>query len=426
MQFFRAILNDSLFKNALYLIASNLSNLTFGFFFWIVAARYYAPEEVGAISALLSAMFLISMISTLGFPTALVYYLPKDSKNTSKIINSCLIAVIAASLIFSLIFICGLDIWASPLKSELNSLELVILFMIVTTVTTVSALLSSTFIARKRASFTMTKETTFGFVKILPLPLLAGLGSIGIFLAWGIGATLAMTIGFGFLYFILKGYMPKLVIDPPIIKNMLRYSTGTHVADIFMSIPGMVLPIMVFNSISSESAGYFYIAITVAGLLYGIPRSISNSFLAESSDGSSLWDKVGKSIRFNAMLLIPGILFFMLFGKFVLHIFNPSYAENASTTLTILAITSLPLSLCSLFNAMRKAQNRISSVLKVNAAIAIITLGFAVPLMKSSGIAGAAIAYLAATTAVTIVLIYKMNNPLEFVSNHLIIKRKQS
>jgi len=51
-----------------------------GFFFWIFAARLYAPEDVGLgsalISALISAMGLLCMLSMLGFNIGLIRYIP--------------------------------------------------------------------------------------------------------------------------------------------------------------------------------------------------------------------------------------------------------------------------------------------------------------------------------------------------------------
>lgn len=421
MQFFRAIFKDSLLKNSVYLMGTNLSNLILGFFFWVIAARYYTPHEVGTISALLSSMFLISMVSSLGFPAALLFYLPRDCKNAGRIINSCLIASIAASLAVSLIFISGLDIWTPPLKPVLGSLEYAALFAVVTTASTASALMSSAFIAGRRSSFHMTKETLFGFVKILPLPLFAGFGAMGIFLAWGIGLMLAVILGFILLSMVWRGYVLTPVLDP-IIKSMAGYSSANYIAGIFSSLPRLVLPVMIMNLISAESTGFFFIAMTVAGLLYGIPQSISSSLLAESSDDGELWGKVSRALRFNAALLFSGVMLFLLFGRFVLNLFNPSYAQNATATLIILAFASLPLSLNSIFAAVRNAQKKVASVVKINLVIAVITLALAVPFMKSRGIEGAAAAYLAANSIAAIAVIYKMKNPAEFISK-MILKR---
>lgn len=415
MHFIGEIHNNSFIKNSLYLIATYISSLVLGFFFWLMAARYYTPDDVGTISALLSGMLLIAMISSLGFQTALVYYLPRDRGNAGRILNSCIIASIAASFLFSSVFIYGLDIWARPLKPVLGGFMLAALFTLITTASTVSALVSAAFIAGRRSSLHMTKETLFSFLKILPLPLLMGFGAVGIFLAWGIGIMLAVILGFVLLSFVWKGYFPVPAYDP-IIKSMAGYSIGNYLAGIFNSIPRYVLPVMIVNMINAESTGFFFIAMTVAGLLHGIPQSISSSLLAESSESGGLWDKVGSAIRFNFILLFPGVLLFILFGKFVLNLFNPSYAQNAFNTLIILAIASIPMSVITIFTAVRNAEKRVRSVVKINASIAIFTLALAVPLMKSYGIEGAAAAFLATNTIAAIVVVFGMKNLSAFIS----------
>ncbi|MDO8725283.1 MAG: polysaccharide biosynthesis C-terminal domain-containing protein [Candidatus Methanoperedens sp.] len=414
MHFLRKIYNDSLLKNSFYLMAAYLLNLIFGFFFWVISARYYTPSEVGTISALLSSMLLISMISALGFQTAFIFYLPRDRKNASRIINSCLTSSIAASLVFSFIFILGLDLWSPPLKSIFYDSRFFMLFIIFTALTTVSGLISSAFIAGRRSSFFMTKEMLFAFIKILPLQVFSVFGALGIFMAWSIGVLFAVAVGFFWLSLVWKGYLPTLMLDP-IIKSMAGYSIGNYLAEIFYAFPRLMLPIMIVNIISPESAGFFYIAMMIATLLYGIPQSISNSLLAESSDSGELWLKVKKSIKLNAIILLPGILLFMFLGKFVLYIFNPLYAENATGTLILLAIASLPLSFNTMFMTIRNAQKRVSSVVKINVSIAVITFVFALPLIRSSGIEGAALAYVAANTLIAIVVVYKMKNLKRFV-----------
>ena len=423
MQFIRALFRDSLLKNAFYLMATNLTNLILGFVFWVIAARYYTPNDIGTISAVLSSMFLIAMISSLGFPTSLVFYLPRDEKNAGSMINSCIIASIAASIVFSSIYISGIDIWTPALGSMFGSLEYDVIFIVITIFSTISALISGAFTAGRRSSFHMTKETLFGFVKILPLPLLSGFGAMGVFLSWGIGLILALILGFVLLSSVWKGYLPSLTLDP-IIKSMAGYSAWNYLAGLFNALPRLVLPIMIVNLISPESTGFFFIAMMVAGLLYGIPQSISSSLLADTSDGGQLWDKVGKAIRFNAALVLPGFLLFVFFGKFVLNLFNPSYAQNASTTLIILAAASLPLSVNTIFTGVRNSQKKVKSVVKINLAISVITFVLAVPFMKMWGINGAAGAYLVANAACAIAVIYRMSDPAEFISNQFKYNRR--
>lgn len=420
MYIIKRIYGDSLFRNALYQMATIVSNLFFGFFFWVIAARYYTPHDVGVISALLSGMFLIAMISSLGFPTSLVYFLPRDSGNAGKMMNSCLMASMIASIAFSFIFISGLDIWAPSLKSIINGAAPSVLFALAAMASALSSLLSGMFNAGRRSSYHLSKEFVFGFTKIFPLAVFAGAGAIGIFLSWGAGLLFALIAGFFLLPGVWSGYKLRPEFDM-IIKNMASYSFGNYIAGIFYSLPRLVLPIMIVNSLSEENAGYFFIAMMVAGLLYGISQSISNSLLAESSDGN-LWDKVIRAIRFNAALLFPGVLIFIFFGRFVLGVFNPAYAENASTTLILLACASIPLSLITIFNTVRNAQKRVKSVIIMNASVAVITLAMSALLMDNYGIEGAAAAYLVANTIAAVTVLYRMKDPAEFASRIINMK----
>lgn len=414
MQIIRMIHNlfgDSLLKNSIYLMATSFITSGIGFFFWIIAARYYSPNDIGITSAIFSGISLVSMIGSLGFSNALIFYLPRD-KNTDKIINSCLAINIISSITFSLIFVLGLKIWSPGLTLTLNNLENILIFVIITTAISVSGIIGAAFTAGRRSSFQMVKETTYHFVKLFPLIFLAGFGAMGIIISIGIGIAFSLIIGFFLLSKVWK-YSPRFTLYP-IIKNMARFSAGNYIADIFNNLPKLILPIVILNMISAKSAGYFYIAIMMAGLLYGISQSISSSLFVESSDKDKFWNSVNKSIKFNLIILIPGLILFMIFGKFVLGIFNPSYAENATTTMIILTTASIPISLINIFNAVRNSQHRVSSVIKMNVIVAIITIILSIPLIKIMNIEGVAISYLVANTVGALIVINRIKSPKEF------------
>ena len=105
-------LNDPLFKNAYFLMLSSVSSAGFGFFFWLIAARFYSTADVGLASAIIAAMGVISMLSLLGFDISLVRFLPERADKT-ELINSCL-TIFIFSLLLAIIFIAGIELW-SPL-----------------------------------------------------------------------------------------------------------------------------------------------------------------------------------------------------------------------------------------------------------------------------------------------------------------------
>lgn len=408
------IYGDSLFKNSIYLIATNVSGLILGFFFWIVATKYYTPGDVGIISAVLSSILLISMISAIGLPNALIFYLPKYSKDANNIINSCLIVSMLISALLSLIYILKIDTLAPQLKPIFGNVKIVIIFILITVMMTVSSLIVGIFSAGKRSSFRMIKENIFGIFKIFFLILFAGLGVIGIFLSWILALAISMIAGL-FLLSKLWRYRPAIVLDP-VIKNMASFSIGNYVASIFYNLPRLIFPIMIVNIISAEAAGYFFIAMTIANLLYGIPLAISTSFLAESSDKDKFWNNVNKAIKFNMGILIPGVLSFIIFGEYVLNIFNPKYIESLDT-LIILSIASIPFSLVTIFSTIRNAQKLIITPIKINIIVSAITIILSINLMKIWNIEGIAISYLIANTIIAIVIILRMKNPVEFTLN---------
>lgn len=405
------ILADSLIKNSIWLMIASFFSAFLGVIFWITASRFYSPKDIGIISAVFSATGLISNISSIGLPTALVYYLPRNFKSSNKIIDSSLITSVIVSIIFSFIFLFGLEVWSPELKI-LTDLKFAVVFIIFTTVTTISGLMGGAIIAGRRALYTIFKDNLYHIIKLFSLAIFAGLGIFGMFISLSIGMIVAVIIGFILLYKTWK-YIPSLKFDP-IIKYIARFSLENFIAGNLYNLPKLILPIMIVNTISAESTGYFYIAMTAAGLLFGISLSVSSSLLAESHNKEKFENNINNAIGFNILLLIPGILFFIIFGKFILNIFSPSYAENATGVLIILSIASIPLSFINIFNGVRNSQNRVGSTIKMNLIVCILTIILTIPLMKTNGIEGVAIAILIANMIGAIIVINRIKNPVEF------------
>ena len=56
-------LADNIYKNSIYMIFTRLVSVSCGFFFWIIAARYYSIEDVGLGTSMLTSMHIILMLS---------------------------------------------------------------------------------------------------------------------------------------------------------------------------------------------------------------------------------------------------------------------------------------------------------------------------------------------------------------------------
>ena len=187
-------LNDPLFKNAYFLMFSSLTSAGSGFFFWLIAARFYSTSEVGLASAIIAAMGLLGMLSMLGFDISLVRFLPEREDKT-ELINSCLTISFVVSLALALIFIAGIEIWSPALSIIRENKILLLLFIIFTVTTPLTGLQSQgVFVGFRKTEYSFYK-TIVTLARIGIVPFLVAFGALGIYASYGLTPVLAFGLG---------------------------------------------------------------------------------------------------------------------------------------------------------------------------------------------------------------------------------------
>jgi len=375
-----------------------------GFFFWMVVARFYTEAEVGFSSAIISAISLIATISLVGLNTSLVRFLPQADK-PQELINSCYTLSALVSLVVAGIFIAGLGFWSPALAFVRQNAVFTAAFIIFALLWTLSSLVNSTFIARRRAGFVLSKNTIYSVLKI-PLPILFVLffRSFGIVASWGIAVAIALVISiFLFLPRVQKLYKPAPSLSLGLIKDMWRYSGGNYLTNLLASSPVFILPLMVVNLLGAEQNAYFYVAWAIASLLSAIPGAISQSLFAEGSHfEDKLRENVTKSLKFTFLLLVPAVIVLILVGKWLLLAFGQSYSLNALKLLWILSLSSLPLAINHLYTSILRVKSRLKELMAIWGFIALAVLLVSYLIMPASGIMGIGYAWLGAQAAVAI------------------------
>jgi O-antigen/teichoic acid export membrane protein len=150
----RQHLKDPLYKNSFFIMLASISFAGLGFFFWMLAAKLYLPEEVGIATALISSMTLLVLLSRFGRDLSIIRFFPENDK--SKVFSTSAIITTLFAVLFGAIFIVGVDIFSLELhllKSPSNAL----LFMIFLTASSVAALTGTSFIAIRKADFTFSR-----------------------------------------------------------------------------------------------------------------------------------------------------------------------------------------------------------------------------------------------------------------------------
>lgn len=413
----KQFLNISLYRNALYLLAFNLTLPATGFIFWIIATRIYTAEAVGTASAILSAMGLALVISNLGLGAGLVRFLASSGQNGSRMINTCFAIAGLASVIVSGTFVAGLSIWSPALLFIQQNPIYLATFIAFTVANTIAHVVDWPFVAQHRAVFTLVKGLIFGTLRLPLLVLLAGiLQSFGIFAAWGISLTVATVISiFFFLPQVQPGYRPSLVIRRRIAREIMPFSLANYISGLFLHLPASILPIMVLNLLGAEANAYFYIAWMIGNLLASVPIAVSASLFAEGShDEERLASDTWRSLKLTFLILLPTVILVIAIADKVLLLFGVSYSQNGTTLLRILVFSAFPLAINYIYLSTKRVQKKLVLLIKLSGFIGIVTLALSYWLLSQIGVIGVGIAWLGSQTAVALVIAisFVMKRPL--------------
>ena len=400
----RHYISAPLYRNSLFLIANTVFTTGLGFFFWMVVARFYTPYEVGVGSAIISAVYFLALLGTLGLDVAIIRFLPKTQKPV-ELINACLTLTGIVALVIGGIFLAGLGLWSPKLIFIRERAVFALAFLVFTFGWTLSGVIGSVFIAKRRAEFNLAKNTIISLLKI-PLPILLVLffHAFGIVSSWGVATAIAVAIClFLFLPRVQGSYKPVPNLNLNIVKSIWKYSMGNYFVSILAATPSFILPIMIVNILSGEQNAYFYVAWTIAAITFSIPGAASQSLFAE---GSHFEDELSinarRSLKFALVLLVPTIILLVVLGKWLLLAFGASYSSNALTLLWILGASSIFVGINSVYYSILLVRHRIRELLVLRGLITLVVLIASAFVMRAIGIVGIGYAWLGAQALVSI------------------------
>ena len=190
-KYYNYLASDSLYGNSIYLMLSTAIMAFFGFFFWIINARLFTPEQVGIATTLISVMTLISSFSLLGLGNGLIRYLPTSERKNKKI-NTAFTFVGLTSIVITIIYLLFIKIISPSLLFVRENVFFSLLFIIFIAFTSLANLSENIFIAYRSSLYVLLKNTIFSIIKIVLPIFLISLGAYGIFASVGI----AMAISF--------------------------------------------------------------------------------------------------------------------------------------------------------------------------------------------------------------------------------------
>lgn len=396
----RAAGTDSLYRNSFMLMANTAVQTALGAVFWLVAARRYSEADVGVLTATLSAVVLVSTASCLGFPNALVRYLPRNPGRTGEIaLTSTTVAVVCAMSLFGLSL---LTPWALPLVRGGASAELVVLGVATVAASVLGMVCDAVFVAQRSSHLLLGKSTLGGITKVAAVLLLPAGGVADLALAnlAGLLAAVALTIAL-----LLPRLSRPLRLRRSALTGTWSFSIGNHAGMIFGILPITATPLIVLAARGAREAAFFGMAMMLLGLLNVVPAMLSQSLYAElSADPDQRRAHIHKAARAIYLILVPCAAALVLAAPLVLGAFGPAYASGATGCLRWMAVGSLVAGLSYLVDVCVNSLGRASSYVVLNASNAFLVL-VAVAVAAPNGLTAVGVAWLVAQTASVLVAV---------------------
>src|SRR5215216_1184889 len=92
-------------SNGLTLIGAKSITMGLGFLFWVLAARSFAPRDVGLAAGVVSAMMLCTQLAQLGFGSAFITHFPRFKRRPAALLNTSFTLVAALGAVWAGLFL---------------------------------------------------------------------------------------------------------------------------------------------------------------------------------------------------------------------------------------------------------------------------------------------------------------------------------
>lgn len=396
---------DSLFRNAVYLVLSTAIMGGLGFVFWLLVAHWYKPGDVGLASALISATTLLSSLSLIGLNAGLIRFI-SSSKNKSSDFNAAAILVVGVSAFLA----CGYLLVAPRLgikMSLIDSLWEQTAFVILIPIVAINSLTDAVFIGSRKGEFHTLGYTTFSVVKlILPLFLIK-YDSMGIFAAYALAMTASLTISY---YLMIRHLGFRLLVMPNwhLLAEVWSYSANNYIGVVLSNLPFQLLPLLIIRRLGAAQVAYFAMAQTIANLLYVVPVAACQSLLAESAhDPKQQTKHIFRAAKILSGILVPLVIIAYIGAPYLLSLFGGQYSKFSTVVFRMLDLATFFLAISTLGNTVLNIEKRTKAVVLTQLTF-LITTGVASFSLIHKGLSGIGIALLTGfgVSGLTSILIY--------------------
>lgn len=383
-----------LVRNAIALAISQAAAAGFGLFFWILAARLAAEEDVGRDGTLILVMTTVSGIAQMNYGLALPRLVPA-ARSPLALIRGAYARTGLAALAIGSVVILGLSVTVETFQFVRSTAWLIPLFVIGVGSWTWFTVQDACLAGFGRSPTVAVENIIFGMLKLALVGALATVAH-GIFVAWVLATAIVVIITSRYVFVIAKrsGINERGRPDQD-AHGPLRFRTFDVLGMLCLLSATAFLPITVIGSLGATQAAFFSIAVSIAWSLDGMAIAVATSFTVEAArNEAAISHHLQRAIRVFLPIVLFGTLATFVLAEWLLWPFGASYQEGAATTLRLL-ILALPVRfLSALLVSVSRVRFNGPAMLVSQGAVLIVAIPAALLLMQSIGLAGAAAGWL--------------------------------
>jgi O-antigen/teichoic acid export membrane protein len=384
------------YTNAYALIALQGITAFLSLIFWVTVVRLLPVNQIGIAAALYSAAMLVVWLSGLGFDDGLAYYLPHLDR-PNDLINASICVTATFATILSIGFVLGADYWAPELGFGSGG-STAITFVVCTVILQISILQDGLFVADRASVYVLIKGL---FTCILRFPIFV----VFLFtMQWDMLLSAALAFFCGTVVFLLV-YRKKRRPDyrffpsfsPSVWRPILGFSMGNYLINMILGLPNTLLPLIVLAHQGAESNAYFYVAWMTGNLINVIGRAFGTSIFVENGwDSGTLRRNISRSLKTSIFITIPAILILVLLARPLLLLMGKDYSAQATTLLSLIAISCAPLTLQGVAIGVLKAKGHVGELMFVAVIFTALHVGLGTLFASVWGLTGLGVAIIIA------------------------------
>jgi O-antigen/teichoic acid export membrane protein len=343
------------------LVGSQLNGALFGLIFWTLAARALAPEQVGVGAALVAAMNLLSAFGVLGIGTLLLERVKVVSATDRRALLSTGLGIAGmggALIATAWVCLCALV----HLSGALGDLSLFAALLLIGT-TGIAAICSAFDQAVIGMGISGMQVRRNLVASILRTAVLAGAIALGV--RSGQAILFAWTVGFvGSLFATpLRRHLPphvRVTIGQRInlVRNYWVAAVGHHGLTLTVSSSSLILSVVVASLMSATQTAYFQQARLLGDTIIPLPYYLTIALFATAGGLEGFRRKAPRTLIIGMLLALAIIVGGALFGRVLLLMFGPDYAQQSWPILLLLLSGGPALVIKDHFVVLRRLQGR--------------------------------------------------------------------